>query len=78
MSCIKCRTPCPLHGILECGTCHKHPGDCDMGDCTDPGVDSWVFRVEGRVVEVRTFCTKHSTDPAFGWLRKGATLEVAA
>jgi hypothetical protein len=71
-TCNECLKACPDHGMTCCATCHKHPGDCDMGDCETPATTRWAnLGTGGQVMEVRPFCTKHATAPEFGWLRAG-------
>ena len=72
-SCTACLHPCPLHGVTGCLTCHKHPGECQFGDCLSAATHRLTYRGE-----VRDFCTHHTTGPAYGFARVGATIEEIA
>lgn len=73
MTCAKCTKPCPEHGITFCVTCHKHDGECSIGDCVEPAAVKFAFKSLGgyRVAEVRAMCEHHATDPAWEFARAG-------
>lgn len=53
------------HGYSEkrrnCLTCHKDPGQCDWGACTDAGTDfKRKSYVTGQHIETRTLCGNHA------------------
>ncbi len=78
MDCQQCLHPCPEHGVLRCATCHKHPGECDCGDCQRPSSRTFEFSDKtGRVYERRALCEHHATAPYWAVIRRGG-VEITA
>ena len=73
MTCAECTKPCPEHGITFCATCHKHPGECNIGDCQSPATHRLVHPKE-----IRPVCKRHATDSAWQFARVGCSVEEIA
>ena len=71
-TCPECLKPCPEHNVTHCATCHKHEGQCDIGDCENAATHTLVHE-SGR--ERRPVCTHHATAPHWGMIRAGYTVE---
>jgi hypothetical protein len=75
-TCTECLSPCPEHGITYCATCHKHPGECDFGDCQSKATHRLLCKSpNGDLAEIRPLCHKHATAPHFGFLHADGEIE---
>ena len=58
MQCLHCLKPCPEHSVTYCLTCHKHDGECKIGDCTRTVTRTFAIHLNGKVVEVFGVCER--------------------